>query len=227
MGAPILLVTAAGLAVLGLGLLVAWLTGRRLVAFATGGAALAWAGLYGAALLAASLGSRQEVLAPGAVKRFCGFYLDCHMGVAVERVRTMPRIGDLTTDGAFAIVTLRIESNALRATLRLLEPTMTLEDALGTVRSRSRAAEEAWRAAGGAVLPLDRDLPAGGHYFADVIFEVPAAAVQSPRSPLLRVTEGYRIDRVIELFVIGDEDSFLHAPTLLALPRPKLGPVSG
>ena len=40
----------------------------------------------------------------------------------------------------------------------------------------------------------------------------------SPQGPdVLRFTEGYWIDRVIELFLIGDEDSLFHGRRTFAL----------
>ncbi len=35
--------------------------------------------------------------------------------------------------------------------------------------------------------------------------------------PQLLVTEGVGVERVVERFVIGDEDSWLHAPTRIRL----------
>lgn len=56
----------------------------------------------------------QEVLLPrGAVLRFCGAYLDCHLGVSVAEVETT-----VTETAVHHRVALRISSNARRATLR-------------------------------------------------------------------------------------------------------------
>jgi hypothetical protein len=45
------------------------------------------------------------------------------------------------------------------------------------------------------------------------VFDLP----RSVRRPRLQFTEGYWIDRLIELFLIGDEDSLLHGKTTLLL----------
>src|SRR5205814_7694235 len=46
-------------------------------------AAAGWSAAYTALLIGSSLLSHDDVLGPGQPKRFCGFYLDCHVGVAV------------------------------------------------------------------------------------------------------------------------------------------------
>lgn len=52
------------------------------------------------------------MLAPGQIKRFCGVYLDCHLGVSVDEVRAASSVGDpgrtVMAKGKFQIVTLRL-----------------------------------------------------------------------------------------------------------------------
>ena len=60
---------------------------------------------------------------------------------------------------------------------------------------------------------LERPLEAGHSFTRVVVIDVPHGV----RSPRLRVTMGGSLDRALELAVIGDEDAFLHAPTLHAL----------
>src|SRR3990172_1211092 len=60
---------------------------------ALGGAA--WAALYLTLLLSASLTSRGRMLGLNEDKKFCGFYIDCHMQVAVTRVDTARQLRTL------------------------------------------------------------------------------------------------------------------------------------
>src|SRR5260370_13079289 len=70
-----------------------------------------------------SLTSRPRVLGLHEAKRFCGFYLDCHMGVSVEAVDTAKTIGarpaQRVAAGRFWIVTVSVSNTAVRVALRL------------------------------------------------------------------------------------------------------------
>ncbi len=203
------------------GLALVALVGRRLVRAAVYATAAAAVGaVYGAALVATSLLSKERLLAAGETKRFCGFYLDCHLGVSVERVELVPEIGGVRASGAFHVLTLRISSNAVRATLRPGRLHLLLLDAEGREMERAPAAESALALArGDDDQPLERDVVAGGSYTVTVVFDVSAAATAPP--PRLWAREGIGLDRVIERVLIGDEDALLHRPVLLALPRPE------
>lgn len=215
LGGAIFVMAALG----GLALLA--LVGRRLVRAALYAAAVAAVGAaYGAALLATSLLSQERLLAAGETKRFCGFYLDCHLGVSVERVELIPEIGGVRASGAFHVLTLRVSSDARRATLRPGRLHLLLLDAEGRQVERARAAEAALaRARGEAGQPLERDVVAGGSYTATVVFDVSSAS--TALRPRLWAREGFGLDRAIERVLIGDEDALLHRPVLLALPRPE------
>ncbi len=176
------------------------------------GAAI-WVAAYLAILVTASALSRGRVLGLGERKAFCGFYLDCHLGATVERIDTARTIDapshQLTADGTFWIVTVRVSSNARRASLALLEPSVTAVDDLGREYSRSSAAERAL----GDTASLDRKLAPGESVVRRVVFDLPRGV----RRPQLRFIEGYWIDHVLELLLIGDEDSLLHGRTTFAL----------
>jgi hypothetical protein len=175
----------------------------------------AWLAAYGASLIVTSLASRERTLALGEAKRFCGFYLDCHMGVAVERVDTMAVIGDVATElragGTFYVVTLRVSNDAKRVPLHLVKPRVVVVDAEGFEYERFLDAER--------ILPerqrsdLERSVDAGHSFTRTVVIDVPHGV----REPRLRVTMGGRFHRVAELAIIGDEDAWLHAPAVHAL----------
>ena len=82
-------------------------------------------------------------------------------------------------------------------------------DDLGTEHPRAVAAERAL----GDTVSLERKLGPGESLARRVVFDLPRGV----RRPRLRFTEGYWIDRVIELFLIGDEDSLFHGRRTFAL----------
>src|SRR5919108_344357 len=85
------------------------------LAYATQIGVASWATVYAGLLMSTSARSHARVLAPGNVKRFCGFYLDCHMGAAVVDVRRMPSLGappnEVRAAGEFYVVTLSVTSD--------------------------------------------------------------------------------------------------------------------
>jgi hypothetical protein len=177
---------------------------------------LAWLGsllaaAYLGALMAVSLASDEMVLPAGADKRFCGAYLDCHLGVAVLGAHALdpapaePGIQTLA-------VRVRISNDARRARLALDDPEAFLLDENGRRWRRSAAAE---RRLG---LSPDRELSSpldpGTQRVVTLGFELPAPV----RHPRLHVREGGSLERVTELLLLGDEDSLLHAPVTHAVP---------
>jgi len=214
-GSPLILAgTVVGLFVLGLALVHALMTRRALRAIALVGAGALWAGLYAAALLVTGSRSHAVVLPAGETKWFCGFYLDCHIGVTAERLVTAPELGRLRASGTFHVVTLRIRSSARRATLQPHDLRIAVVDAYGRRYARSSAAEA--QLAGPNAGLLERPLGPGDSYAVDVVFDLP----NDTGEPRLLVTEGPAMERVVERILVGDEDSFLHRPTLLLLPGP-------
>lgn len=186
----------------------AWRTGRPALV----GRALRLLGigtaLYFLALSAVSISSRERVLDVGERKAFCGFYLDCHLGVAVVRVERVNIAGDERL-----AVTLRVSSDARAATSGLLRPHAVVVDSLGRRYMREPGLEEAIAAQGSPEFPLDREVSAGDDFVTTLVYDVPEDA----GSLRLHVTEGRRIDRAIEALLIGAEESLLHAPTTHAL----------
>lgn len=169
------------------------------------------AGAYLGALLAVSLGSEELLLPVGTAKQFCGAYLDCHLGVAVLGTRALEP--DPTAPGARRVlVRLRVTSDARLARLSLRRPVITLVDEDGRRWRRSAAAERTLGLApdGELTAPLDP----GRHREVTLAFVLPGHV----RQPRLLVREGSVLDRIAELFLLGDEDSLLHAPVTLAIP---------
>jgi hypothetical protein len=167
---------------------------------------------YAGCLLAASLTSHERVLARGETLKFCGFYLDCHLGVAVEGVDRQDSIGDTRAQGIFYVVRLRVSSDARQATLKLGNPTFKVLDGTGQSYDRAEAAERAL-ARGSSDVQLTRPIAAGDSYEVQVVFDLPAGVAE----PRLLVRDATGVDRVLEGILIGDDDSILHKRTTLAL----------
>src|SRR5688572_9988730 len=135
LGVPLLALTLIGLFAAGIAAVLATVRGRTRAARSIVLVAGAWVATYVTLLVVTSIASRERTLAIGETKRFCGFYLDCHMGVAVERVDTMSRIGEsgdeVRAGGTFYVVTLRVSSDARRVALHLEQPRAVIVDAEG------------------------------------------------------------------------------------------------
>ncbi len=174
---------------------------------------LAGVAAYGGALLFASLTSRERILVRGETLRFCGFYLDCHLGIAVEDVEQLDQLGTLPAAGVYHLVTLRVSSNARRATLHLGRPEFRVLDQAGRRHAPSLHAEQALAAVAGDPGPVVRPVPAGGAYTIRLVFDLPRDAA----GLRLLATDASGVDRLLEGLLIGDDDSLLHQPTTLAL----------
>jgi hypothetical protein len=169
--------------------------------------------LYLGTLVTVSLASDERVLGWDSGKRFCGFYLDCHSQIAVTGVEVLDTLGGVRADGRFHVVTLRIGSDAGIAHMRLTDPHLTVTDGARCRVHRSAAGEAALARARGPQRPLTDSVGPGGAYLTTVVFDVPADLPE----PRLAATEGWWADRLVEFFLIGDEDSFLHARTTIRL----------
>jgi hypothetical protein len=176
-----------------------------------------WGAAYTALLLGTSLTSRERVLEPGEIKRFCGFYLDCHMGAAVVDVRRTTRLGnppnEVRAAGEFYIVTVKVTSDAVRATLSFANPTATVVDHVGRSYPRSTVGERALANAIGPAIPLNYPVNGHSHFTTPVVFDLPKGVVE----PRLLLTDTPGLARAIEGVLIGDEDSFLHKRTYHSL----------
>jgi hypothetical protein len=215
------LMMCAGLAgvVLLAGALIAWRSRRDRLALGFAGGLVGLVALYLATLVAVSTASQRRVLARGEVKHFCGFYLDCHLGVSVDEVRTVKAVGGpehrLAARGTYLIVALRISSDARSATLSPYGLLAMVVDERGYRYRRARDAERVLLGES-AGQRLEQKIEAGGSYTRSLVFDLPADA----RTPALWVIEEGLPDTLIEAFLIGDEDSLFHKPTLLSLAAP-------
>ncbi|MBA2687483.1 MAG: hypothetical protein H0U64_05215 [Gemmatimonadaceae bacterium] len=200
--------------------LVAWRDSNRTLFRAATGVAGVVIGVYGALLLTAGLASKERVLSQGEVKWFCGFYLDCHLGVSVDKVESAKSLpganGPVVAKGIFRIITLRFHNSARNPDLdmTIYRPRSELVDARGGKYLRSPEAEIAATRNRSFSPVLDEQLSVGhSPVLATVVFDTP---FETPE-PRLRIEEGFIVDRVIELLLVNDDNSLLHQPAFLAL----------
>jgi hypothetical protein len=167
---------------------------------------------YFAGVITASAASSEETIAQGNTKWFCGFYLDCHLGMSVEGSETLASLptpaGELKPKGVFHVVAVRLHNSARNPKIDMLlyQPRARIVDAFGNSYERSKTAEA-------ALSPNERPPALGtetkvSHTPVDatLVFDLPAN-IQNPR---MLVTEGWIVDRVLELALIADENSILH-----------------
>lgn len=177
-------------------------------------------GVYGALLVTAAIASKERVLSKGEVKWFCGFYLDCHLGVSVAKVESVKTLagshGPVTATGVFTVITLQFHNNArnLGLEMTLYNPRVALIDSHGTKYERSAQAEFVAVRRRTFAAPVNEELSVThAPLFATVIFDVPSDVT----NPKLSIEEGFIVGRIIELVLVNDDNSILHKPTLLAL----------
>lgn len=210
LGLPLMLLTIVGGAAAAVVMACAVWTGRYVLARRVVSAGVIWLCAYAAILLSVSFSSEEKVLPLKNRKAFCGFYLDCHMGVAVVGAEKLEAItsatGTLRPSGVFYRIDLEVSSDARAVPLRLDNPVALLVDARNRAYSRVPEAEEALGVGG-----LERIVAAGESFRTSIVFDVPADALR----PRLHFTNGHPLERLVELFLIGDEDSILHKKTLL------------
>ncbi len=171
-----------------------------------------WYLFYTALLFSFSITSKEKVLGLNEPKEFCGFYLDCHMHASVTDVRTAKKIGGLTANGTFLIANLKIFSNAKNPNIafRLLEPDVKLIDAEDRIYLRNLMAENELPT---AQTQLNQDIKGVQTIEKEIVFDV----IPPDDKFKLLITEGYRIDKFIEAFLVGDEDSIFHQPTVFGI----------
>jgi len=209
MGVLLMLMTIGGLILAAVLLGIAWLNDSAwLKKFVLGGVAI-WLIFYIAMLLGFSFTSTEKTLQFGEAKEYCGFYLDCHMHTAVTNVVRSKTLGNKTANGEFYIVSVKVFSNAKRATLGLLAVDAHVVNASGQTYARDMQAESQL-----APQPeFERQITPGETFEKQIVFDLPGG-VQNPR---LDLREGYGIDHAIEAVLINDEDSIFHKRNLFAL----------
>ena len=202
MGVLLMLMTIGGLIAAAVLLAVGWLNESAwLKKFVLGGGAI-WFLFYAVMLVGASVMSEEKLLGLNEPKEFCGFYFDCHLHAAVSGVRTAGTIGGLKANGKFYIVTVKVFSDAKRATLGLLTVDAHVVDRAGRAYARDEMAE----AQLGPQPEFETKIGPEESFEKEIVFDLPT----NVDHPKLDIREGYGIDHAIEYVLIGDEDSIFH-----------------
>ncbi len=160
-------------------------------------------GVYAAALVAVSLFSPQRVMGLHQDRCFDDWCL------AVERVARRRTIGTATARGQFYLVTVRASSRARRISQRALDAQIYLLDAQARRYDPAPAAQRALDVTGAGGQLLDTELPPGGSFTRTVVFDLPPDARRVGLVMVHGLFPG--------ILVIGDPQSFLHKPTIIAL----------
>ncbi len=164
-------------------------------------------GSYAAVLMTVSLTSPQQVLGPHQVRCFDDWCLSVQQVARRHTVGRWPHIA--TARGQFYLVTVEVSSQAQRVSQRAVDAQVYLLDANGRRDDPAADAQQELDATGSGGQPLDTELPPGGSFTRTVVFDTPM--------------EGRPIGLVVvhglfpAVLVIGDPQSLLHKPTLLAL----------
>jgi hypothetical protein len=163
--------------------------------------------VYVAVLVAVSLSSRRKVLQMGQRQCFDDW---C---VSVEHAERRSRVGEppaaVEARGVFSVVTVRVSNAARRRAQRAADAGVFLLDEKGHRYDPSPPGQRALDATGVAGEDLTTRMPPGGSFVRRVVFDVPREAAELA----LVVNHG----RFPGLLIIGDPQSFLHAPTGIRL----------
>lgn len=146
-------------------------------------------GGYVAILLVVSVLSHEQVIPLHASKKFCG--ADCDMWISVDNAERI--------DNRY-IVRVKVQSEAARVTMKPSGVTALLIDERGREYSGTDELD---------VSALVRPVGPGESYTKTLVYHVPPEV----RNPRVLLEEGGWITRII----VGDEGSFLHKKTLVAL----------
>lgn len=180
--------------------------------FVLGGVAV-WFVFYLVMLFGSSLLSKEKTLSINEPKRFCGFYLDCHMHTAVTGVRKTKTIGDKTAKGEFYIVRVNVFSDAVREPLQLIGTEAKVIDGQSRIYTRDTDTE----AGLGAQPEFETRIAPEESFSKEIVFDLPLDA----KDPRLDIRDGYGIDTAIEAVLVGDEDSIWHKRNYFRLEEQK------
>lgn len=170
-----------------------------------------WILIYGVLLIGASFQSRKTYLPNKMAKQFCGFYLGCHLKASVTGIRKTERIGNLKAQGIFYIVKVKIANDSGSKTLAMTNPEALVIDESGRFYSRKEEAEKQLSQA--AFIAFSQPVAPNGSFEKEIVFDVTDTA----RNLNLSLSDTHGINRLIETFLIGDEESLFHKPTLFII----------
>jgi Domain of unknown function (DUF4352) len=132
---------------------------------------------------------------------------------SVERVVRLSQVGEPTTSararGIFWAVTVRVSNAGRRRAQRATDAGLYLIDSEGRRYFQSSSGQRALAATGTGGEDLRTKMPPGGSFERTAVYDVPKNSEELG----LVVTHG----RFPGILIIGDAQSFLHAPTVIRL----------
>lgn len=161
--------------------------------------------VYLGAVLIGSFRSRTQVVSRGTPLQFCGFYIDCHLSATVDSFEITGGPGG----GLRYVVHVRFANSATRATLRVMNPRAELWDEQGY--RLPPVGERFIR--GPVAIPKEIELGPTAQVAVDLVFTNLYPLIE----PKLWLTQGTAFERFTEKLLIGDSESFLHKPVLMAI----------
>ena len=209
MGLLLIAMTVGGLILAAVMLAISIYTKKTWLSNFVCGGVMVWFMFYFAMLSGISAVSEEKNLGPNEPKRFCGFYLDCHMHAAVTSLRAAKSIGNKIANGEFYIVTVKVFSNAKAASLALNAVDAHVVDLEGRSYYRDYDAEL-------SLLPqpvFATPVSPVESFKKEIVFDLP----RELREPRLDIREGSRVDRLVEGMLIYDADNFFHKRTYFNL----------
>lgn len=216
-GLPLLLLSVLLLVVGTVVYSAARMTQNKALAANTLRVGLVWAIAYSSLLIGASTSSKEKVLEFGERKTFCGLYFDCHLGISVKRVAFAESLqldgSNWSTNGHYLLVDVEVTSDADAGTLVLHDPSVRVVDANGRTYWRQFGLERFVALDRRQPRSLSEPIPGPGGFTKTLVFDVPADATDFK----LLATRGAFVERLGELLLIGDDDSFLHRSVTLRL----------
>jgi len=181
-------------------------------------AILAGLGLYFGLMTGFSVAGAERVLDRGTEKHFCE--VDCHLAYSVVDVNKTRTIGDgpnqAAANGLYYIVTVktRFDETTISPTrgngpLTPSRRVVEITDELGRRYKPSQEGQRALELSHGDGTPISTPLRPGESYTSALVFDLPAGV----ENPTLMINSPGLLSR----FIIGHENSFLHAGTKFSL----------
>lgn len=178
--------------------------------------------IYLGVLLGVSFTSTEKIAGGGEEARLCDLMADCSRRAAVVGVEKRRTLGtppqEMISDGMYYLVTVKVTSYTQNPSLNPRDLSGVVVDAQDNEYSPFAPGQKYVDNPRGSENPFElRVGPTGGTYKRVLVFDLPRDIEQ----PALVLQEGSFLEHLVELFVIGDEDSLFHRKTKLLLELPK------
>ncbi len=158
-----------------------------------------------------SYSSRTTYILKNTPKWFCSISNDCNLSVKVVDIRTAEKIGEVKAQQIFYIVKLAVFNDSDSKILALDAPIVEMIDKGSRIYTRISKAEEQLPL--GTKFSFNQPLAPNTGFEKEVVFDY----TEPDGDLILRVRDSNGLNRLIERFLIGDEDSLFHKETFFIL----------